>query len=279
MNVPEPDDLGGRLLALAPPIDLPVDLFDGIRRRARRRLAARLSGATAGVAALVVGALVFVHIVIGPAGPSDAHLRALLAAGSATPATYTGPGIPTDLQHTTLWLIGEYYSAPEHWVIVSYRKDGHPCMGTIDWGTTAKLPRPSSGFESGCSLGDRIDSTGDYGPIGPPAMVGENAYLFGTVPADVRVVRADLNSGAHLTERFVATIATPTTTKERFFVFIAPGGTDRIIDADLTFYDVNGARAGSKHVNAGASVNENDSGCPPPQPGSECAQVSASPPS
>lgn len=280
MSPLESPDLGSRLRELAPPIDLPVDLIDGVRRRARRRVATLASGATAGVAAVVVAVLLVVHVVVGPAGPSGAQLRALVAAGSAAPMRYTGPGIPADLKNTTLWLVGDYYSAPERWVIVSYRKDDHPCLGTIDWSTTLKVPRgPIYGFEGGCSLGQRIDSTGDYGPLGPPGMSGANAYLFGTVPANVRVVRADVNSGPRTTQRFVATTATPTTSTERFFVFVVPGGTDRAIDADLTYYDVNGDAVGSHHVHEGKLAGDDNPGCPPPQPGSGCAQVSATPPS
>jgi len=247
MSTHDPDELGGRLVALAPPIDLPVDLIDGVRRRARRRRAARVSSATAGVAAVVAGALLAVHVISGPAGPSDSQLRELLAAGSATPVPYTGVGSDA-VKNTTFWLIGDYYSPPKHMVIVSYTRDGHPCLGAIEWGTAVKVPRSLYGFDGSCAVGDAIDSLGIYGPVGPASMVGRVAYLFGTVPSDVRVVGADVNSGPRIAEHFVATTATPTTTKERFVVFTVPTGTDRELDVDLTFYDVNGDRIGSRHI-------------------------------
>lgn len=273
------DDLGTRLQALAPPIELPVDLIDGVRRRARRRLAARITGASAGVAAAVVGVLVAVHVLVGPAGPSDAQLRALVAAGSAGPVPYTGPGIPQDLAHTTLWLIGEHYSSPQHTVVVSYRKDGHPCIGEIEWSPLDKDPQHiGSSADGTCSIGDTIEALGSYGPLGPANMVGSLALLYGTVPGDVRIVRADVRSGPRLGERFVATVATPATTKERFFLFTAPNGTEHGIDVDLTFYDVNGDRVGSRHVRDQFDVN-GDGGCPSPEPGSACTEVSATPPS
>lgn len=279
MNISEPEDLGGRLLALAPPIDMPVDLFDGVRRRARRRLAVLASGATAGAAAVVVGVLLVVQVFVGPPGPSETQLSALLAAGSVAPVHYTGPGIPNDLKDTTLWRVGEYAALPYHRVIVSYEKDGHPCIGAIDWNPLAGVPHEiSSAFEGGCAIGDTIDDLGSYGPLGPANMVGSLAYLYGSVPSDVRVVRADVNSGPRLAQRFVATITTPAAGKQRFFVFTAPNGTEHGIDVDLTFYNANGDQIGSRHVKDQFNDNEK-SGCPKPQPGSECAQVSATPPS
>lgn len=275
MNISEPKDLGGRLLALAPPIDLPVDLLDGVRRRARRRIAVLASGATAGVACLVVGVLLVVQVFVGPPGPSGTQLSALLAAGNAAPVRYTGPGITNDLKDTTLWRVGEYAAPPYHRIIVSYQKDGHPCLGDIDWNPLAGVPHEiASGFEGGCALGDTIDALGSYGPLGPANLVGSLAYLYGSVPRDVRVVRADVQSGPRLAQRFVATVTTPAAGNQRFFVFTAPNGTEHGIDVDLTFYDANGDQIGSRHVNDPFDVN-GDSGCPKPQPGSACAEVSA----
>jgi hypothetical protein len=77
--------------------------------------------------------------------------------------------------------------------------------------------------------------------------MGSEAYLYGPVPANVRVVGAQVKSG-YLTERYAATIATPADTQERFVVFYAPGQTEHEVSADLTYYDVNGQVVGTSHV-------------------------------
>jgi hypothetical protein len=274
MSTHDPHDLGSRLVALAPPIDLPVDLIGGVRRRARRRLAARVSGATTGVAALVVGVLMAVHVFVGPAAPDDSQLRALVAAGDAAPVRYTG-AVPDDLKGKTLWLIGARNVAGWHRVLVTYAKDGHPCLGDFDWHTGGKYPgAPGLAAGGGCSYSDTLAGySWSYGPNGPASITGPEALLYGVVPASVRVVRADVHKG-RLAERFVATIATPADPKDRIFLFVSPGGVEEPLDAELTFFAADGSRIGSRHVDAEGDEGELG-GCPPPSPGSACTEVSA----
>ncbi|MDQ1683278.1 MAG: hypothetical protein QOC82_15 [Frankiaceae bacterium] len=276
MSTHDTNDLGSRLVALAPPIDLPVDLIDGVRRRARRRVAARLSGASAGVAVLVVGVLVAVHSLVGPAGPSDAQLRTLVAAGDAPPKLYTGRVVlEPDLEGKNLWVVVARNISGWQRVIVTYTKDGQPCVGDFDWHDSTNPAETAVSGGGGCSLSGTLVGglMSSYGPNGPASVVGPEALLYGVVPANVRVVRADVRKG-RLAEHFVATIATPIDPTARVFVFTSPGGTNEPLDAELTFFAADGTRLGSRHVDHEVDPGE-DFGCPPASPGSACAEVSA----
>lgn len=272
MSAHEPPDLGARLLALAPPMDLPVDLIEGVRRRARRRLGIRMSGASAAVAAVVAGVLVVSHLVVGPAAPGDAELHSLVATGDAPPIRYTGPGIPVDLKDKTLWLVAARDTQGWHRVLVTYAKDGHPCLGDFDWRPDDSGALGSSN-DGSCSYGNSLpDLIWSYGPNGPSFLVGPEALLFGVVPANVRVVRADVHKG-RLTEKYVATIGSPVDHNHRIFVFVSPEGTDEPLDAQLTFFAADGTRIGSRHVDHPVD-NSPELGCPPaPKPGETCAQA------
>ncbi|MGN6474381.1 MAG: hypothetical protein ACTHK4_12140 [Mycobacteriales bacterium] len=242
------DELRDRLLDVIDPATMPVDLVERVHTRARRTRARRITGAVVGTAAVVAASIAVPIALIGPAGLGSSQLSSLVAAGNQPVQRYHGPGIPADLRHTALWVIGHGYSAPEHEVIVSYATGGHPCVGDITWSP----PPPgskyvSSGFEGDCSESSALGKGFSYGPVGSGGQMGTEAYLYGAVPNDVRVVRADVTLG-YLTERYAATVATAADSAERFVVFYSPGGSARGIKARLTYYDVNGNVVGTAHV-------------------------------
>jgi hypothetical protein len=239
----ELDDLGARLRDLAPAMPPPPDLMATLRPTVRRHRAARAGRWGLAATALVAGVLTVPGYVSSHA-PLPGSVVARYASADAPPVRYTGPDVPIWLRDVPSWVVALRQAGTERLAIVTYEQDGHPCLGTIN-----------DGSEGDCSLGDLIDLRWAYHPFGAEHLTGPDAVLFGAVPANVRIVAAHVHDG-RLAQRYVSTVGSPVTARERFFVFDSPGGATRPLRAELIFYDANGHRVGSRHVDADAVVRD-----------------------
>ncbi len=246
------DDLGERMRGLTPTMTPPPDLMEALRARARRHQVVRSTTWVVSVAAVMaVVVAVPTYLRRGSSLPASVVAQ-YVAAGDVQPGRYKGP-VPIELlRGTPIWLLAERQAGDARLVVVAYQKDGHPCLGSIDSAPVANMV--GTGFDGDCSDTDRIDLRWSYMPFGVEHALGPDAVLYGTVPANVRVVAARVSKG-RLTQRYVATIGSPATATERVFLFDSPQGASEPIDAQLTFYDANGRRVGGRHVEADGVVH------------------------
>ena len=246
----ELDDLGKRLRDLAPAMTPPPDVLATIRPAVRRRRAAR-AGTLSLAAALV---LTVPGYVARHASLPGSVVSRYAAAGDAPPVRYTGPDTPDSLRNTPVWVVTQRQAGSSRLALVTYEQDGHPCLGSFDSGVALGSEIRGSGFDGSCASGDVLDLRWGYHPFGAENQLGPDALLYGTVPAKVRIVAARVDDG-QLTQRYVSTVGSPVTARERVFVFDSPGGASRPLNAELIFYDAAGHRVGSRHVDADAVVH------------------------
>jgi hypothetical protein len=241
-------ELGDRLRALVPDLELPLDPMSVLLPRIKRRRAVRLGAVATALAVITFAAIGL--IAYYPGGPSSTD-SVSTADGATGPIhdghRYDGPPVP-GYAGIPMWVVahGRLGGAGSRWVELSYRINGSSCTW-LAYVPTSRTATTTTTIDGDCASAPGAQPSGPGTSGGLSALGGVNRTLVnGTVPADVTTIRAKVSTGS-LLHRETRTGLSPVDTSHRYYVLDA--GASGFIGT-LTYYNAAGHPVGHVAVNA-----------------------------